>query len=135
MTTPNGEGDYTERLEITDRGQLRPNGGPTGRSDSVQVHFDHYSGPPAGRSDVQFRIQVDGGSRNSSASLHLTADVIGELSHPPQCDDGCPADCPGYEGWKPGMRRRIEDVTITLTKRQLHELASQLSRYAHQGRA
>lgn len=135
MTKLNGDGDYTEQLDITDRGQSHPNSGPADRSDSVQLHFDHYSGPPAGRSDAQFRIQVDGGSRNSNASLHLTVDVIGELSHPPQCNDGCPADCPGYEDWKPGMRRRIEDVTITLTKRQLHELASHLSRYAHQGRA
>ena len=131
MTVSNGDGDYTERLDPMGH---RADSDAVEHSDRVQVHFDQYSRTTGGRGDVVFRIQVDGGSRDSSASLHLTADVVGDLSHPPQCDESCPEDCPGYEGWKPGMRRRVEDVTITLTKRQLHELASQLSRYAHRGR-
>ena len=92
------------------------NGEADGSPEGLQVQLDRYSAAAGELDDVQVRFKVDGGARDSSATLRITVDLVGRRSQPQQ------------------TRRRLEDLTIVMTRPQLHRLASQLVRYAHPGR-
>ena len=103
--------------------------------DSVKttVNFDKYSQNKFNGKQIQFGIQIDGGSKGTSPSLHFTADLIDSVAQADQSyksqSDGEKAQ--GAEQTEK-QRHRVEDLTITLNKRQLHGLASQLHKYAYQ---
>lgn len=116
-------------LEVSSSDKTVPQHGPV----KTTVNFDKYSQNKFNGKQIQFGIQIDGGSKGTSPSLHFTADLIDSVSQPDQSFKSQPDGEKRQDAQQTEkQRQRVEDLTITLNTRQLHGLASQLHKYAYQ---
>ena len=108
---------------------------PQNDSTRTSVNFDKYSQNTLNGKYIQFGIQIDGGSKGTSPSLHFTADLIDTAIRADQqsLKTHTPHDKKPNTTRLEKQRCRVEDLTIKLNTRQLHGLASQLCKYAYKG--
>ena len=123
------DSDIESALDVSSSDKSHPKHCPA----KTTVNFDKYSQNKINGKYVQFGIQIDGGSKGTSPSLHFTADLIDSaIRHDQSCEPESTAENYQGKGRTEKQRYRVEDLTIRLNTRQLHGLASQLHKYAYQ---